>query len=584
MKFTYSSGDRPLDGYTIKRGLGKGGFGEVYFAISDGEKEVALKQVDAIVSKAKTGNPTEKQRGDHLVLNISHANLVSLFDIKEGNDDDTWIIMEYMAGNSLRHILDKNPTGLSTDDAAAWFYSIASGVEYLHNKGIVHRDLKPGNVFISDGNVKVGDYGLSKFISSSQRGGHTRSIGTLHYMAPEIGDGNYGREIDVYALGIMLFELLTGNVPFTGETDQEILVKQLTAKPDLSSVPLEFRKAIEKALQKDKTKRYQHVVDMLRDIPAPNYENVGDVQRPQLPEDLETVDKPIQHLFEDSFGAPDWPGPAPQRAIDLSGNESPNAVVPVTQPPVVPVYVPPTGARPPVSLRHWKDVAIEHLSLRSRSDVLAELTSSMVKALVAALAFGFVILSLSTHASSFSSNELLQWYAWITSVITVSSWTVLSINKCWETDLDNNTAKRFMMFPAGAMLGLFMFGLANFLQLDLMDLHTEEAWFPWVLEQWQAGKDWRLGGQSPPVYQHYVVFVAILFTVCRWWKQASPMRTFRMDIISSLMVALVAWLIPVAPQPWMPAIMAATVLTIQFSAPQINGARLRDFKQIARLR
>jgi len=582
MKFTYSSGDRPLDGYTIKRGLGKGGFGEVYFAISDGKKEVALKQVDAIVSKAETGNPTEKQRGDHLVLNISHANLVSLFDIKEGNDDDTWIIMEYMAGNSLRHILDKNPTGLSTDDAAAWFYSIASGVEYLHNKGIVHRDLKPGNVFISDGNVKVGDYGLSKFISSSQRGGHTRSIGTLHYMAPEIGDGNYGREIDVYALGIMLFELLTGNVPFTGETDQEILVKQLTAKPDLSSVPLEFRKAIEKALQKDKTKRYQHVVDMLRDIPAPNYENVGDVQRPQLPEDLETVDKP-QHLFGDSFVAPDWPGPAPQRAIDLSGNESPNAVVPVTQPPVVPVYVPPTGARPPVSVRHWKDVAIEHLSLRSRSDVLSELTSSMVKALVAALAFGFVILSLSTHASPFSSNELLQWYAWITSVITVSSWTVLSINKCWETDLDNNTAKRFMMFPAGAMLGLFMFGLANFLQLDLMDLHTEDAWFPWVLEQWQAGKDWQLGGQSPPVYQHYVVFVAILFTVCRWWKQASPMRTFRMDIISALMVALVAWLIPVAPQPWMPAIMGATVLTIQFSAPQINGAQRQEFKRIARL-
>ena len=551
--------------------MGKGGFGEVYFAISDGEKEVALKQVDAIVSKAEATKPTGKQRGDHLVLNVSHANLVTLFDIKEGIDDDTWIIMEYMAGNSLRHILDKNPTGLSTDDAAAWFYSIASGVEYLHNKGIVHRDLKPGNVFISDGNVKVGDYGLSKFISSSQRGGHTRSIGTLHYMAPEIGDGNYGREIDVYALGIMLFELLTGNVPFTGETDQEILVKQLTAKPDLSSVPLEYRKAIEKALQKDKTKRYQHVVDMLRDIPAPDYENVGDVQRPQLPEDLETVDKPIQN------------------PIDLSGNESRDAVVPVTQAPVTPVYiptpsyVPPTIVHRPVSIRHWKDVAIEHLLLRSRSDLLTELTSSLVKSLVAALAFGFVILSLSTHASPFSSNEMLQWYAWITSVITVSSWTVLSISKYWETDLENNTVKRFMMFPAGAALGLFMFGLANFLQLDLMDLHTEDAWFPWVLEQWQAGKDWRLGGQSAPVYQHYVVFVAILFAACRWWKQASPMRAFRMDIISALMVALVAWLIPVAPQPWMPAIMAATVLAIQFSAPQISGAQRREFKRIARL-
>lgn len=565
MKFTYSSGDRPLDGYTIKRGLGKGGFGEVYFAISDGEKEVALKQVNAIVSKAEADDPTGEQRGDHLVLNVSHANLVTLFDIKEGVDDDTWIIMEFMAGNSLRHILDKYPTGLSTDDAAAWFYSIASGVEYLHNKGIVHRDLKPGNVFISDGNVKVGDYGLSKFISSSQRGGHTRSIGTLHYMAPEIGDGNYGREIDVYALGIMLFELLTGDVPFTGETDQEILVKQLTAKPDLSSIPLEFRKAIEKALQKDKTKRYQHVVDMLRDIPPPNYENVGDVQRPQLPEDLETVDKP--------------------HPINLSGNESPAAVVPVTQPPVTPLYiatpsyVPPTIVHPPVSIRHWKDVAIEHLSLRSRSDLISELTSSLVKSLIAALAFGFVILSLSTQATSFSSIEMLQWYAWITSVITVSSWTVLSISKYWETDLENNTAKRFLMFPAGAALGLFMFSLANFLQLDLMDLHTEDAWFPWVLEQWQAGKDWRLGGQPAPVYQHYVVFVGILFAVCRWWKQASPMRTFRMDIISALMAALIAWLIPVAPQPWMPAIMAATVLTIQFSAPQINGAQRREFQR-----
>jgi hypothetical protein len=390
-------------------------------------------------------------------------------------------------------------------------------------------------------------------------------------MAPEIGDGNYGREIDVYALGIMLFELLTGNVPFTGETDQEILVKQLTAKPDLSSVPLEFRKAIEKALRKDKTKRYRHVVDMLGDMPAPNYENVGDVQRPQLPEDLETVAKPNR------------------RPIDLSGNESPDAVVPVAQPPVSPlsipppIYVPPTVVHPPVSIRHWKDVAIEHLSLRSRSDLLTELTSSMIKSLVAALAFGFVILSLSTHSSPFSSNELLQWYAWITSVITISSWTVLSISKCWETDSGNNTVKRFMMFPAGAALGLFMFGLANFLQLDLMSLHTEDTWFPWVLEQWQAGKDWRLGGQPAPLYQHYVVFVAILFAVCRWWKQASPMRAFRMDIISALMVALVAWLIPVAPQPWMPAIMAATVLAIQFSAPHISGAQRRELARIARL-
>ena len=101
----------------------------------------------------------------------------------------------------------------------------------------MHRDLKPGNIFEDSGYVKIGDYGLSKFISTSRRSGQTESVGTFHYMAPEIGKGVYGKEIDIYALGIVLFEMLTGRTPFDGESSQEIIMKHLTADPDLSGVP-----------------------------------------------------------------------------------------------------------------------------------------------------------------------------------------------------------------------------------------------------------------------------------------------------------------------------------------------------------
>ena len=112
---------------------------------------------------------------------------------------------------------------------------------YLHDHGIVHRDLKPGNIFCDEGVVKIGDYGLSKFISCSRRSGQTESVGTVHYMAPEIANGRYGKEIDIYALGIILYEMLTGRVPFEGESVGEVLMKHLTAEPDLSVLAEPYR-------------------------------------------------------------------------------------------------------------------------------------------------------------------------------------------------------------------------------------------------------------------------------------------------------------------------------------------------------
>lgn len=261
MRFTFPSGATPLAGYTIKRGLGIGGFGEVYFAVSDSGKEVALKRI--------ARNLEVELRGVRQCLNLKHPNLIDLWDIQLDDHGESWVVMEFVSGPSLKDVINDHAQGLNDADAAWWFAGISAGVHYLHQNGIVHRDLKPGNIFHdSEADlVKIGDYGLSKFISCSRRSGHTESVGTVHYMAPEIGRGVYGREIDIYSMGIMLHEFLTGRLPFDGESSQEIIMKHLTATPDVSSLSQSFAQVVLKALAKDPEQRYRTVVEMLSDLP-----------------------------------------------------------------------------------------------------------------------------------------------------------------------------------------------------------------------------------------------------------------------------------------------------------------------------
>src|SRR5262245_14842727 len=260
LKFTYPSGSRPLEGYTIKRGIGRGGFGEVYYATSDAGKEVALKLIRR--------NLDVELRGVTQCLNLKHPNLLGLFDIKQGMLGDSWVVMEYVPGDCLEQVIGRYPNGLPRNELLAWFHGIGAGVAYLHDRGIVHRDLKPGNIFCDEGLVKIGDYGLSKFISASRRSGQTESVGTVHYMAPEVANGRYGKEIDVYALGIMLYEMLTGHVPFEGESVGEVLMKHLTAQPDVSRLPDPYRMVVARALTKDPQKRYATVAEFLAVLPG----------------------------------------------------------------------------------------------------------------------------------------------------------------------------------------------------------------------------------------------------------------------------------------------------------------------------
>lgn len=317
MKFQYATGSRPLDGYTIKRGIGLGGFGEVYYAISDAGKQVAIKRV--------LRNVDIELRGVTQCINLKHLNLVELYDIRYDDQGDGWVVMEYVAGESLKELLDRNPNGMPIGDVVSWFRGIAKGVDYLHDHGIVHRDLKPANVFNELGVVKLGDYGLSKFISSNTRSQNTEQVGTFHYMAPEIGRGAYGKEIDIYALGVILFEMATGRIPFDGESSQEIIMRHLTDVADTSRLPGPLAKIVDRALRKDPKMRFRNVEEMLAMLerhPLPHLK-IGEEETAELP----TIPR---HLIPESTELVDESGTNPAGIqFDIDATEEPVAATEV---------------------------------------------------------------------------------------------------------------------------------------------------------------------------------------------------------------------------------------------------------------
>jgi len=257
-EYQYKYGDRPLEGYTVQRAAGRGGFGEVYYAVSDSGRQVALKVVQSYEQI--------ELRGISQCMNLKSPHLVSIFDVRYNKENKPFVVMEYVSGPSLRDMMDEMPSGLGTQKAAFFLREIAKGLSYLHESGIVHRDLKPSNIFYENGYVKIGDYGLSKAISASRHSGQTITVGTVHYMAPEIGAGCYDRSIDIYALGVLLYEMLTGQVPYFGSSPAEVLMKHMTSEPDLTHIEEPFRKVIKKALAKDPADRYQTVQALVEDV------------------------------------------------------------------------------------------------------------------------------------------------------------------------------------------------------------------------------------------------------------------------------------------------------------------------------
>lgn len=313
MRFTFQNGDTPLPGYTIKRGVGHGGFGEVYYAVSDSGKEAALKLIQQ--------HHEVELRGVRQCMNLRHAHLVAVHDVRENEQGQSFVIMEYMSGPNLRRLIDEADGALGEAKAVFFLRELAKPVDYLHDRGIVHRDLKPSNVFIDEGCVKVGDYGLSKFITASKHSGLTMAVGTVHYMAPEVGSGRYTKAIDVYALGVILYEMLAGEPPFDGESVGEILMKHLTAEPDLGDIQDPFRGVIAKALAKNPDDRPESAADMVSALLADS--RVTELLEGEGLSDGRTIDIPVTISEADTADAEEIPsrsdiGETAQEVADLA--------------------------------------------------------------------------------------------------------------------------------------------------------------------------------------------------------------------------------------------------------------------------
>ena len=202
---------------------------------------------------------------------LTHPNIVSVYDV--GSEGDLhYIVMELIKGKTLKEIINE-------DGAVSWKWSvnvaiqIASALETAHKNNIIHRDIKPHNIIITeDGIAKVTDFGIAKAVSNSTITAFGNTIGSVHYFSPEHAKGGFtDPKTDLYSLGVVLYEMVTGKVPFNADTPVSVALKHMQEKPTEPieinpNIPKSVNDIIMKAMQKDVNLRYQTATDMLRDL------------------------------------------------------------------------------------------------------------------------------------------------------------------------------------------------------------------------------------------------------------------------------------------------------------------------------
>jgi len=254
--------------YEVKSELGRGGMATVYRAYDPRfEREVAVKVLPAELLHADPQFRLRFEREAKIIAQLEHTAIVPVYDVGE-SDGQPYFVMRYMNGGSLSDRIKAG--GLTIDDAARILGAIAPALDEAHSKGIVHRDIKPSNIlFDKRGNPYVSDFGIAK-LSQSQAGNVTGSaiIGTPAYMAPEQAQGTEvdGRA-DIYALGIILYEMLTGRQPFEADTPMAVAIKHITDPvPHIQQVNPQWDDGmdaiIQKAMAKDKMQRFSTAVEM----------------------------------------------------------------------------------------------------------------------------------------------------------------------------------------------------------------------------------------------------------------------------------------------------------------------------------
>ncbi len=261
-----------IDGrYEIIEEVGRGGMAIVYLA-----KCLVLNRYVAI----KVLRPEFRDDADFIKRfkieaqsagSLSHPNVVSVYDV--GNEDDLeYIVMEYVEGITLKQYLGAKGT-LTQTEAVDFASQICAGLEHAHKKGIVHKDIKPENIIITkEGILKITDFGIAKALNQGTIATGDLAMGSVHYFSPEQARGSFtDAKTDLYSVGIILYEMVTGKLPFDGENAISIAMKHIETEPVNpsqinSSITDSLEIVILKAMKKDQTERYQSATQMLIDL------------------------------------------------------------------------------------------------------------------------------------------------------------------------------------------------------------------------------------------------------------------------------------------------------------------------------
>ena len=204
---------------------------------------------------------------------LQHPNIVSIYDVGHEEENNLYyIVMELIKGKTLKEIINKDGV-LSWKWAVNIAIQIASALDVAHKNGIIHRDIKPHNIIITeDGVAKVTDFGIAKAVSNSTITAFGTTIGSVHYFSPEQAKGSItDAKSDLYSLGVVMYEMLTGKVPFDADTPVSVALKHMQEKPvqpiELNSeIPTAVNDIVNKAMQKDPLDRYQTAKEMFADL------------------------------------------------------------------------------------------------------------------------------------------------------------------------------------------------------------------------------------------------------------------------------------------------------------------------------